>query len=300
MPAPADLSRSGVKVADGKGKQRANPVVEAMEKFARAGGGEGEKEDQHGNPKADASPSLIQMGCGLPALSKKLLEKVETDEYVDFTELPPAKGKGRSMSQAFDGQIVVVQAADLVQTRRLIPDLATWVQCFGLYTAAVARRKPEKLADMMAYMAIIAKASQKYKWPSWIIYDQNFRMDVAGNSTQCWAKVDPSLYAQCFTGQALSTENWCSQCQGLDHSSGRCPYKPQAQQKRTWGAAFGQSPSRVPPATSSGSGTTCFKFNRYNGDCRYGKQCRFEHVCSGCGGPHPVQKCKAGGKATEK
>ena len=220
---------------------------------------------------------------------------------MDFTELPPAKGKCRSVSQAFDGQIVVVQAANLVQTQRLIPDLATWVQCFGLFTSARARGKPERLPDMMVYMAIVAKASQKFKWPSWVIYDQNFRMEMAGNPTQSWAKVDPSLYAQCFTGQAFSSENWCSECQGLYHTSGRCPYKPQAQ-KRSWGAAFGQAPARAPPPGPSpkSKGIICAKYNCYNGDCRYGKQCCFDHVCSGCGGLHPIQKCKGGDKAAEK
>ena len=222
------------------------------------------------------------------------MEKVEADEYIDFNELPPAKGKGRSMSQAFDGQIVVVQAADLVQTRRLIPDLATWVQCFGLFSAAVARRRPERLPDLMAYMSIVAKASQKYKWPSWVIYDQNFRAEIAGTSSQLWAKVDPSIYAQCFTGQALSAENWCTQCQGLDHPSYRCPYnKPQ---KRSWGAAFGHTPPRMPLPPSAAS-SACLKYNRYNGYCKYGRQCRFQHVCNRCGGPHPIQKCK--GSKTE-
>ena len=112
----------------------------------------------------------------------------------------------------------MVQAADLVQSRRLIPDLATWTQCFGIYTAAVARKQPGRVPDLMAYLATISKTSQKYRWPSWVIYDQNFRIEVAGNPTLSWAKVDPSLYAQCFTGQARSTENWCSHCQALDHS----------------------------------------------------------------------------------
>ena len=48
-----------------------------------------------------------------------------------------------------------------------------------------------------------------------IIYDQYFRMETAGNPTQSWAKVDPSLYAQCFTGQARVTENWCTHWQAL-------------------------------------------------------------------------------------
>ena len=151
----------------------------------------------------------------------------------------------------------------------------------------------------MAYMAIIAKSSQKYKWPSWVIYDQNFRMEIAGNPTHSWAKVDPSLYAQCFTGQALSAENWCSLCQGLDHTSSRCPFRAQAQ-KRSWESPFGQALARTP---HNGSGTTCFKFNRYDGDCKFGKNCRFDHVCSGCGGPHPIKKCKqlpAGDKAGDK
>lgn len=72
-------------------------------------------------------------------------------------------------------------------------------------------------------------------------------------------------------------------------ASGWCPYKPQAQ-KRTWGAAFGQSPVMVPPSTPNVSGTTCFKFNCYNGDCRYGKQCRFGHVCSRCGGSRSARQ----------
>ena len=182
MPSPEDLGKSGVKATD-KGKEKANPLQDFTECLARAGA-EGEREANLAPLAAEPNLPLVQMGCGLPALSKKLIEKIEAEEYIDFCELPPAKGKGRSMAQAFDGQIVVVQAADLMQSRRLIPDLATWMQCFGLFTTAVARRKPERVPDLMAYMSVIAKASQKYKWPSWIIYDQNFRLEIAGNSGQ--------------------------------------------------------------------------------------------------------------------
>lgn len=254
-----------------------------------------------GEASGGAQSSLVQLGVGLPALQKKLVDKIEAGEYVDFNELPPAKGKGRLPSQALEGQVLVVQAADLVQSRRIIPDLATWMQCCGLLTAVVTRKKPEKAAELIAYMSLIAKASQKYKWPSWVIYDQNFRMEVAGDATQSWAKVEPGLYAQCFTGQARSIENWCSTCQGIDHASIRCPFKTQ---KRSWSAAFGQpgkgaapTPTgAVPTATgaaSTATGGVCWKFNRYDGDCRYGPRCRFSHACSSCGGAHPAQRCKA-------
>ena len=110
MPSPAELRKSGVKVATNKGKEKANPLREALEMFATAGEGGQKKEDEQESAKEVPSPVLVQMGCGLPALSKKLLEKIEAEEYINFTGLPPAMGKGRSTSQAFEGQIVVVHA----------------------------------------------------------------------------------------------------------------------------------------------------------------------------------------------
>lgn len=186
---------------------------------------------------------------------------------------PPAKGKGRLNSQLGDNQIVVVQAADLMQTRRVIPDLATWLQCYALYTTVLLAHQPGRLADLMGYQALIAKASKKFKWPSWVVYDQNFRQDAAGNPDLPWAKVDPSLYAQCFTGQEALRESWCSKCQGLDHQSAECPF---AARKRPWGTGPGAA---NPPQAKSGSWSgqeVCQKYNRFNKDCRLGKVCRYQ------------------------
>ena len=37
--------------------------------------------------------SLVPTGQGLPALPKKLVDRILSNEYIDFSELPPAKGK---------------------------------------------------------------------------------------------------------------------------------------------------------------------------------------------------------------
>ena len=42
------------------------------------------------------SPALVSIGEGLPALSQRLIEKIKAGEYVDFSDLPPTKGKSRS------------------------------------------------------------------------------------------------------------------------------------------------------------------------------------------------------------
>ena len=46
MPDQVELSKSGVKVAGGKGKGKADPLKEAMEKFAREGGTQEETEQR--------------------------------------------------------------------------------------------------------------------------------------------------------------------------------------------------------------------------------------------------------------
>jgi hypothetical protein len=73
-------------------------------------------------------------------------------------------------------------------------------QCFSVCTAAVAKKKPERVDGLMAYQMVITKASQK---ESWVIYDQNFRLDAA-NPAKAWLKVDPS------TMQTLYSKTWCT------------------------------------------------------------------------------------------
>ncbi len=103
-------------------------------------------------------PSLASMGPGLPALPKKLVAKILANDYIDFSELPPAKGKGRPMPPSLEGHVRVVQAADLLQTRKLIPDLATWVQCFSTYVATLPTKFPGRVPELMAYQMTIAKS----------------------------------------------------------------------------------------------------------------------------------------------
>ena len=178
-----------------------------------------EKAKEEPEPNTTHPQAMVATGVGLAALPKKLVEKIKANEYIDFTELPLAKGKSRPVPQSLEGQVLVVQAADLLQARKIIPDLATWLQCFALYVATLAPLQPGRVPEMMAYQTIIAKASQKYRWPSWIVYDQNFRQEAANNPAQSWTKMEPSIYAQCFTGQAISPKNWCVHCHCLDHAT---------------------------------------------------------------------------------
>ena len=110
-----------------------------------------------------------------------------------------------------------------MQSSRVIPDLATRLQCFAIYAAVIAAKQPSRLPDLLAYMSIIPKASQKFLWQSWVVYNQNFHQKAASCGNSDWARVDPGIYVQCFTDMAIGSEEWCKYCQSIEHTSERCP-----------------------------------------------------------------------------
>ena len=79
------------------------------------------------------------------------------------------------------------------------------------------------LSELLAYMNLIVRASTKYKWPLWVIYDHNFRLEAAMGEQVDWAKSDASLFAQCFTGQALIAWNFGAM---FGPRTIQCPYAP--------------------------------------------------------------------------
>ena len=80
----------------------------------------------------DVTPTVVVVP-GIPALPKKLAQKILNREYVDFTQLPPAKGRAKPTSLDWEGQVLLVQSMDLYVSKKLIPDLATWVQCLYMW-----------------------------------------------------------------------------------------------------------------------------------------------------------------------
>ena len=128
--------------------------------------------------------ATVSPGPGLPAIK---YDTIRAGSYVDFAQFPAAKERSIPPT-SLEGQIVLVQASELVQTQRLVLDFATWIQCFAIYAAIIIAHSPERAQGLMVYMLNIAKTSIKFQWPSWVIYDQNFRIEAASTPTMDWSK----------------------------------------------------------------------------------------------------------------
>ena len=232
---------------------------------------------EQGRPANPSTSSLVSLGEGLPLIPRKMVEKIQAGDYVDFSDMPPAKGKARSLPPHWEGHILVVQLEDLEGSKRLIQDFQTWVQCFSMYAAVVVARHPDKFMPLMAYLTDMAKNARKYKWPSWVVYDQNFRMHMATTAGANWASVNSAIYTQCFLNQEITrAEPWCKICHAVDHVSTSCPSAPRPAKRR-----------KIPDTQSTGK-EICRNFNSKG--CSF-VGCKYAHKCSRCKGPHPATGC---------
>ena len=234
-----------------------------------------------------SSSLQVPIGYGIPSIPAKTRDKILLGEYIDFTELPPAKGKSLTPNalSTLESSVLLVNPIDLLQQRKVIPDLGVWVQCFAIYMAVICTRHPERLPDLLGYMCHICRASERYKWPSWIVFDQNFRQSVADQGLSSLSQIDATLFAQCFNGQGKENQSWCYHCHSLDHASDACPMKPNS----------AKTPKLAPPhkpgePSSSKTPIICINYNSVRG-CRFGKKCHRQHKCSECSGAHPLKSC---------
>ena len=167
--------------------------------------------------------SLSSINVGLPALPTKLLHRVWANEYINFAELPPARNKQKALPHYLEGRVLLVQMHELDSSNKAIPDLTTWAQCFAVYCAAIQQKQPGRVPDLMAYSFATASNARRYKWPSWVVYDQNFCQLMAENQDLEWAKTNPSLFTQCFIHTQKAQDDWCRVCQSVEHATSYAP-----------------------------------------------------------------------------
>ena len=155
---PEQLNRSGREVTD-------TPEQSTSASVLQPSGGQQTSLAQildlalHSPPRpvtADPSSasSFVALGEGLPLIPKRIVERIQEGDYIDFSELPLAKGKARAPPPQWEGHILVVQLEDLEGSKRLIPDFQTWTQRFiiHVFAAALLKYYPEKATALMAYM----------------------------------------------------------------------------------------------------------------------------------------------------
>ena len=238
------------------------------------------------------------VGDGMPPVPAKLAEKIKRWEYVEMGELLPEFWASAREGEG-DGK------ERRARQSRKVTDINSWLQCYAVYVAILGPQEPQVVPELMAYMAFMIRVSQDYEGLGWVRYDSAFRRQAALSCNKKWSTINPTLFSMNFAVRASAVRR-CELCFATTHSEREC-------------AQFGDKDPDVgdrlrsletavlaltkPKGSSTGpgqqqsrlTGEVCRKWNG-NG-CTF-PRCRFLHVCSGCGGGHPVTRCgMRGGRA---
>ena len=215
--------------------------------------------------KMQKSVHLIKSVQPLP---KKWVEAIQEGNFVDFAWFPvleegPTEGDWKDCSGEM-GDSCGSPSKKKRKERKEVPDLSKWSTCFSLFQVAWASHKPDMWLPLTAYRETIFRLARRHPWSHVVKYDRRFRQEASGREDVKWEKEKVSLVMEVMNSPAQSK----GEAKGSGGSSGTIPKRGDYKKKGT-----------------------CFRYNKVNGNCLYGSQCKFSHVCSNCGGEHPLFQC---------
>ena len=135
-----------------------------------AGGGCGDDGRGVTAAKLGAEKPFI-LSEGLPPVPSRLVARILRGEFVDMTEL--LRDNLEAHRRVVSSQST--QSTSGGRSRREIPDLLSWVQCFGVYMAVVTSKFPMRIRELLAYQTLIVREACRCGGRGWLAYDTHFR-----------------------------------------------------------------------------------------------------------------------------
>ena len=233
-----------------------------------------------------SKPSPLMLASSLPPVPAKLVKRIRDLEFIEMRELLP---DNIALSEH-------MEALPSHSTRERVPhqweigSLLTWISFFATYVAVVSELHPERVPDMLMYLRLIVRESQKFNGMGWLTYDSVFRQNNAGETAK-WNVLDPSLHTAHIVQGGLKVIP-CRICNGVDHTPDECavaPLVPVVKRPRT---VRDRGDSEACTAILPSQARICLSWNK--GKCKFPGSCYYRHVCLSCGGGHRQRDCEAG------
>lgn len=287
MPDVSTIQQLGLPVADG------TPSV-GMAAGGEPGAGQPSTSKAAGGTEPQSTIKPFILSEGLPPVPHKLAARILKGEFIDMAELLRDNLEAQRRTSA--AAQITATAPPAPKSRREIPDLMSWVQCFGTYIAVVTSKFPHRIKELLAYQTLIIREARRCGGRGWLAYDSHFRQQVVGDESADWSRLNPSLYAVTFITQGdRDKSKSCSVCLESDHTEEQCAlYSPPTKSLVSYRQAAGDrgpGESRGAQALSRGKGSgrlACFAWNQ--GDCRF-PACKYRHICVRCSGDHRITRC---------
>jgi len=190
--------------------------------------------------------------------------KITSDQYVDFKTLMPGSADPH-MTLKVDGapgdQTIRLASAS---TAKAITSIDQWTTAYTNFQFVYIQAKPDAAPKLLKYQETVRELNRRFGFNAARQYDEEFRKLKARVPSMCFSTIHSELWLKTATPNAPpNTSNF------------RPSYAPRPQS------------SPRPNTYSSG---TCNSFNAAGTRCSQ-RQCKYQHACSACSGPHPRYKC---------
>jgi len=227
----------------------------------------------------------------LPPVPPRILEKISSGAYIDFTTLTsksmfgtpePAPPQSLTLQLTPSGDSFAIQPTN---SSKRITSFIDWLEAWNIFMAITVAHKPSQALQLIAYQSIISSASAHYPLNAWLNYDMHFRIMAASDPTIRWDVRHSDLWLKWitpFVRQPQSGRFPCSHCGSTSHYPENCNFRPSVAPNtpRT-------TNRKVSPTATSGI-PICIDFNR--SQC-FRTPCRFLHKCEHCGANHSGKTC---------
>ena len=164
MPPSERLRRMGLALADGDvSARRDRPEDEVADRrlseeerwLSAPSSGESGRD---GGAKGEVGKPFV-LSKGLPLVPHKLAARIIRGQYIDMAELLRDNLEAQRRAACTPSQ---TQGPSHLQKHRCeIPDLLSWVQCFGTYMAVVTSRYPDRVRQLLAYQTLIVQEARR-------------------------------------------------------------------------------------------------------------------------------------------
>ena len=164
--------------------------------------------------KCDSPP--FTLGEGLPPIPAKLVGKICKGEFVNIAEL--LRDNMEAERRRTYSQCMETSRGGGSSARREIPDLLSWLQCFGMYAAVAASKSPDSIPQLLVYQTMIVRELRRCWGKGWLNYDTMFWQQAAINPSCDWSKLNNTLYSCTFMAQQNGRGRTCTWCLETDHN----------------------------------------------------------------------------------
>lgn len=229
--------------------------------------------------------AMIAVAEGIQPLARKIIRKVDSKEYVDFSDLLQDQLPQEDLGLPSHSGVVLVQSLESLRRKKMkISDFQSWVEALLVYVATRCRTSQPEIANLLAYGVIMSQTARDHPPDRWLSYDRKFREMAGARKELCWNEINTGLWNRCLTGQGRgSGVKVCNICMASGHVAWEC----QSNGPRKIG------PKKRPLAPQRHTHQeVCYPFNN-KGACDRVGQCQFAHRCINCGEDHPQIHCTA-------